>query len=1088
MPQRRTSIKNAIRSVVEQLEQRKLLTAVSSTTFTYEAHDQHLDVLLSGPGAAQLQASDLAVRNLSTDTATPFTRSAVSADDRAATFKPSAIGPLANGWYESYVTSPALEPSATDNEQTFSFLNADFDANGVTDFVDFSTLQNNFSLTPATFAQGDANYDGVVDFSDYLVVQNNYGLSLPALPTEPGQLTVGHSTQGVLDVGWVPTSDPRDGFKIYRSTDGINFTLADTVDNPDARSWPDTSGLAYDVKYWYRVRSYTNAAGASAAVTKAWGLLTRPAPIAVATPNPVTGTTAQLSVLGGPDPATSTYAWTEVSGPATATFSGTPDTNAAQTTTATFTEAGAYTFAVSVTDASGTTVVSDPLAVEVVQTVASVEIMPSDVTLPLNASMDFTAYVTDQFGQPVIDPVVAWQLVSGPGTLTGSTYTAAGTPGAAVIRATSGTVSGTTAVAVENSPPIISGQDYYSTSGTTAVLSILGTDDAGESNLVYTWTIDAKPDGAVDPEFSEYSSNFVHQTTAAFNKAGLYEFTVSADDGEQSTSLSITVFVASSATTMSIESASPYFVTGVPTHLTATATDQFGDPIDNPDVTWSSAYGTFITPGDYVTNNLSSSTDQVTATCGIVQRTFTISRRPDPLLLQFSQANPVSGLLQWNDPPDVNDTYTVYESINGTDYHAIKAGLINETKLGVDADALWAEFSRPAQVSTFYLRVARTVGSLDVTTSNVVTMSNTAPQGYSNLPATFNRLILGRNSFGISELPGIDGVQMTMTYSLSRGTLSGVSTPDALPAITVPILASGSATPGVDFTYPEFVVIPQGQYSVGFDVTAIADNLSEGSEYFRLGILPAADYIALCPGYGDEVVIRDSALNLQVDSNNDGKIDWIDDSIEDSPNRPGKYIDIDNYDDDNDFIPGYADGFSINGKSADHNVDARNHFTPIQVTIPAGADLEFGSLVFTYGMSDPSEVDIPATEATHLSEPYDYKLSQNGNGGLRLWTKDGNVQRDASEFLSPTSPRPWRLHHVGRSDLPRRVGFYRHQTYHHALRRSGRPIECIVFYTAVDHGELQSNRERAGDQRYGQRHRRVQPRRLAGCAAGRCAV
>src|SRR5436853_2352722 len=81
---------------------------------------------------------------------------------------------------------------------------------------------------------------------------------------------------------------------------------------------------------------------------------------AAASPNPVTtGTTTSLSVLGADDGGEThlTYAWAVTAGPSGATFSAN-GTNAAKTSTATFTQAGTYTFRVTVTDQDGLTVTS----------------------------------------------------------------------------------------------------------------------------------------------------------------------------------------------------------------------------------------------------------------------------------------------------------------------------------------------------------------------------------------------------------------------------------------------------------------------------------------------------------------------------------------------------------------------------------------------------------------------------------------------------------------------------------------------------------------------------------------------------------
>jgi len=73
---------------------------------------------------------------------------------------------------------------------------------------------------------------------------------------------------------------------------------------------------------------------------------------AAASPNPVTGTTTALSVLGADDGGESglTYTWTTTgTPPATVTF-GANGTNAAKNTSATFTKAGTYNFQVTIRD------------------------------------------------------------------------------------------------------------------------------------------------------------------------------------------------------------------------------------------------------------------------------------------------------------------------------------------------------------------------------------------------------------------------------------------------------------------------------------------------------------------------------------------------------------------------------------------------------------------------------------------------------------------------------------------------------------------------------------------------------------------
>ena len=57
--------------------------------------------------------------------------------------------------------------------------------------------------------------------------------------------------------------------------------------------------------------------------------------------------------------------------------------------------------------------------------------------------------------------------------------------------------------------------------GTTAALSVLGADDAGESTLTYTWATTGTPP-APRSTFSANGSNAAKNTTATFSEAGNY--------------------------------------------------------------------------------------------------------------------------------------------------------------------------------------------------------------------------------------------------------------------------------------------------------------------------------------------------------------------------------------------------------------------------------------------------------------------------------------------------------------------------------------------------------------------------------------
>jgi uncharacterized repeat protein (TIGR02543 family) len=172
---------------------------------------------------------------------------------------------------------------------------------------------------------------------------------------------------------------------------------------------------------------------------------------AASTPNPVTGTTATLSVLGADDGGESnlTYTWaTTGTPPAAVTFSAN-GTNAAKSTTATFTKAGSYAFQVTVKDQPGLTATSS-VAVTVSQTLTSIVLSPSSATVTTSATQQFAATARDQFTTSLTtQPTFTW-TVSGGGTISSAGLFTAGTTagGPYTVTAKSGSVSGTASVTV----------------------------------------------------------------------------------------------------------------------------------------------------------------------------------------------------------------------------------------------------------------------------------------------------------------------------------------------------------------------------------------------------------------------------------------------------------------------------------------------------------------------------------------------------------------------------------------------------------------------------------------------------------------
>ncbi len=184
---------------------------------------------------------------------------------------------------------------------------------------------------------------------------------------------------------------------------------------------------------------------------------------AAATPNPVTAVSTALSVLGAYNGGESnlTYTWaatTLPTGAAAPVFSA-KGTNAAKNVTATFSKAGTYGLTVTITNPAGQTVTSS-VNVTVNQTLASITVSPSPVSLGGQSTQQFTATGFDQFGTALAtQPSFTWSTASGAtnvGTISATgLLTAANLSVTGAVTATSGGISGSGTVTVTGTSPTI---------------------------------------------------------------------------------------------------------------------------------------------------------------------------------------------------------------------------------------------------------------------------------------------------------------------------------------------------------------------------------------------------------------------------------------------------------------------------------------------------------------------------------------------------------------------------------------------------------------------------------------------------------
>jgi hypothetical protein len=188
---------------------------------------------------------------------------------------------------------------------------------------------------------------------------------------------------------------------------------------------------------------------------------------------------------------------------------------------------------------------------------------------------------------------VTWSASSG--TIDGTgLYTAGDAPATPTITATSGSVSGQTILTIGNTAPTVATAASGSPSpvtGTTTNLSVLGADDGGESNLIYTWTADPSDPAPASITFApgvSNGTNAANNATATFTAAGTYKFHATITDAgglTTSSPVSLTVSQTLTGITLSPSSATP--TVGGTTQFSAVGLDQFDNELTiQPTFAW----------------------------------------------------------------------------------------------------------------------------------------------------------------------------------------------------------------------------------------------------------------------------------------------------------------------------------------------------------------------------------------------------------------------------------------------------------------------------------------------------------------------
>ena len=469
---------------------------------------------------------------------------------------------------------------------------------------------------------------------------------------------------------------------------------------------------------------------------------------ASASPNPVTGTTCNLSVLGADDAGQSnlTYTWAATGTPPAAVSFSLNGSNAAQDTTATFSKAGNYSFQVTITDPAGLTATSS-VNVTVNQTLTSIAVAPASINLNDGSVQQFTATAEDQFGatlapQPSFNWTTTAGTISGSGLLTAPDTTVAnGTVTAGYPLAGGGDVNGSAAFTVAVQPPTVAAAASASpnpVTGTTCNLSVLGADDAGQSNLTYTWAATGTPPAAVN--FSLNGNNAAQNTTAAFSKAGNYSFQVTITNAAGLTATSsVNVTVNQTFTAIAVSPASINLHDGAVQQFTATAEDQFGAALaTQPSFTWATTAGTISGSGLLTAPDTAVASGTVTAGYPLAgggvngSAAFTVAVQPPTVAAAASASpNPVTGttcnlsVLGADDAGQSNLTYTW--ATTGTSPAAVNFSL-NGSNAAQDTTATFSKAGDYSfQVTITDPAGLTTTSSVNVTVNQTLTSIAVAP-------------------------------------------------------------------------------------------------------------------------------------------------------------------------------------------------------------------------------------------------------------------------------------------------------------------------------------------------------------------------
>ncbi len=336
------------------------------------------------------------------------------------------------------------------------------------------------------------------------------------------------------------------------------------------------------------------------------------------------GRSATLSVLGKDDAGEGllTYSWTAVAltpGASTPSFSNYND-NLNKSITASFSSIGTYRFIVTIKDAGGLATMTD-VVVTVSQNLTSIAVQSfDDYYLTPGASYQLEAVGYDQFGHVMASaPACTWTsgasdyfTVDSSGLMTVSDEVYYYEEVTVTATASGGVTASKTFTAYNSVPEIsVEAVATMNADGVSATLTVLGSDDSGESNLTYSWNVGSQTSNAATPTFADEGTNGAKNTTVTFYGLGSYSLQVTVTDkGGVATYASVTVDVTKTLTTVSFNNAPNSVAANGSVSLALLYADQFGNTMTASDlsdsaVTWRATAGSISADGTYYAPNAS---------------------------------------------------------------------------------------------------------------------------------------------------------------------------------------------------------------------------------------------------------------------------------------------------------------------------------------------------------------------------------------------------------------------------------------------------------------------------------------------------